>query len=436
MPAPVRRGDPWRVTVTLGARSQRPAALPRAARPRVTLSRAALPTAVLLAALWAGAPALGSAATTVSRAGAGSLAAAASPSPARAKRVKLFVVPRRKHGRKPVTLYGIAARTLGDGTRFMEIFRLNKGRLQPTGGRLRNPLVIRPGWILKLPRDARGPGVHLGVIPHVKPRPPAPKPVPSQSAAPPASPAPVQSPAPQPSAASTPSASFSPFQWSGTGSAFVLGGGVAVLALAGLASFAVKRRRAAAATASAGATSDGGTAAGAAAADPDFAAGPFPGTAAAPGRSAPFSSASGASGSGLGRRRPTRPKAAGQSGRPAPPLGGPTWPEPGTSDQTSTGTAGQAGEVAEAGGVAEPGSGQHETAELHAAVLSASAELGRVAAHIAENLSALAEPLTEPEPADEADQPGLSGSGQPQPGKREADSDWSFLSLTKSPADH
>lgn len=87
----------------------------------------------------------------------------------------------------------------------------------------------------------------------------------------------------------------------------------------------------------------------------------------------------------------------------------------------------------------EPGPSPYETAELHAAVLSASAELGRVAAHIAENLSALAEPLTEPEPAAGPDSPGPSspsGDGQPQPGKREADSDWSFLSLTQSPADH
>jgi len=86
--------------------------------------------------------------------------------------------------------------------------------------------------------------------------------------------------------------------------------------------------------------------------------------------------------------------------------------------------------------VAEPGSGQPDPAELHAAVLSASAELGRVAAHIAENLSALAEPVAEPKPAAEPDPPGPSGDGQPQTGKREADSDWSFLSLTQSPADH
>ncbi|MEP7025844.1 MAG: hypothetical protein ABJB47_19005, partial [Actinomycetota bacterium] len=210
-----------------------------------------LAAAGLLTMLWAGPAALASTATKDSRAGAGSLAAAASPSPAR---VKLYVVPRRRHG-KPVTLYGIAARTLGDGTRFMEIFRLNKGRLQPAGGRLKNPLVIHAGWVLELPKDAHGPGVHLGRLPHVTPRHRTPRhrrPV----ASPPPSPAPSHSPAPaQPPAASSfpapqqsqgpaqpsshvtgqPKASFSPFQWSSTGSAFVLGGGVLVLALAGLA---------------------------------------------------------------------------------------------------------------------------------------------------------------------------------------------------------
>jgi hypothetical protein len=430
MPVPVRRGDPGRVTVTLGKRSRRPAAL---------LSRAALPTAVLLAALWAGAPALGSPATTVSRAGAGSLAAAASPSPARAKRVKLFVVPRRKHGRKPVTLYGIAARTLGDGTRFMEIFRLNKGRLQPTGGRLRNPLVIRPGWILELPRDAHGRGVHLGRVPHVKPRPPAPKPVPSQPAAPVQS-APASPPATARSSASgTGSSSFSPFQWSSTGSAFVLGGGVLVLALAGLGITAAKRRRGR----RPGAVTAGGTARTGTGPSGPAPAGAAP-AAASPGtaafrRSAPFTSAPGIRGAGP-RRRPAHPEAAGPSGRPASPLGGPTWPEPDAIWPESAATWPEPGDDDRTGAgaevtteVTEPGTGQPAATELHAAVLSASAELGRVAAHIAENLSALAEPTAEPEPAAE---PQPSEADQQQPGKREADSDWSFLSLTKSPADH
>jgi hypothetical protein len=59
----------------------------------------------------------------------------------------------------------IAARTLGNGSRYREIFNLNKGRRQPNGGRLENPGVIEPGWVLKLPPDAAGPGVHFGTLP-------------------------------------------------------------------------------------------------------------------------------------------------------------------------------------------------------------------------------------------------------------------------------
>jgi hypothetical protein len=47
----------------------------------------------------------------------------------------------------------------------MEIFNLNKGRLQPNGGRLTSPQLIEPGWILRLPADAAGPGVHFGLLP-------------------------------------------------------------------------------------------------------------------------------------------------------------------------------------------------------------------------------------------------------------------------------
>jgi hypothetical protein len=80
--------------------------------------------------------------------------------------VKYFVVPR------PVkmpaeSLYEIAMHTLGDGARYPQIFALNKGRLQPGGGRLENPRVIEPGWILCLPADAVGPGVHFGPLPAV-----------------------------------------------------------------------------------------------------------------------------------------------------------------------------------------------------------------------------------------------------------------------------
>src|SRR4029077_11990341 len=45
--------------------------------------------------------------------------------------------------------------------RYREIFELNAGRLQPDGSRLTIASLIRPGWILRLPRDAHGPGIRV-----------------------------------------------------------------------------------------------------------------------------------------------------------------------------------------------------------------------------------------------------------------------------------
>jgi hypothetical protein len=56
-------------------------------------------------------------------------------------------------------LYQIAVDTLGDGNRYREIFALNGGREQPGGGRMTDPVTLRPGWVLVLPSDAHGPGV-------------------------------------------------------------------------------------------------------------------------------------------------------------------------------------------------------------------------------------------------------------------------------------
>ena len=84
--------------------------------------------------------------------------------PAAAAKVKYYVVPPPGRGSVP-TLYSIAAATLGNGSLFMEIFNLNKGRLQPNGQRLEDPHSVEPGWILLLPADASGPGVHVGPLP-------------------------------------------------------------------------------------------------------------------------------------------------------------------------------------------------------------------------------------------------------------------------------
>ncbi len=115
----------------------------------------------LLAVIWIGSPAGAAVADRTS-----------TPAP-----VKYFVVSAGGNG--PATLSEIAAQTLGQSSRFWQIYRLNKGRLQPNGGRLENPGVIEPGWVLELPPDASGPGVHFG---------PLPQPTPTASAAPPSRP--------------------------------------------------------------------------------------------------------------------------------------------------------------------------------------------------------------------------------------------------------
>jgi nucleoid-associated protein YgaU len=54
------------------------------------------------------------------------------------------------------SLWRIAERTLGDGRRWSEIYRLNAGRPQPEEARLTDPNTIVEGWTLLLPADATG----------------------------------------------------------------------------------------------------------------------------------------------------------------------------------------------------------------------------------------------------------------------------------------
>src|SRR5262249_38047321 len=84
----------------------------------------------------------------------------------RAEPVKYYVVASSFNG-QPEFLFEIAERFLGSGDRTMEIFNLNKGRLEPGGLRVENPTAIRPGWVLVLPNDAAGDGVHFGPLPAV-----------------------------------------------------------------------------------------------------------------------------------------------------------------------------------------------------------------------------------------------------------------------------
>ena len=54
------------------------------------------------------------------------------------------------------SLWRLAERHLGSGYRWREIFGLNEGVRQADGRSLRDPDVVRPGWVLTLPPDAVG----------------------------------------------------------------------------------------------------------------------------------------------------------------------------------------------------------------------------------------------------------------------------------------
>ena len=71
---------------------------------------------------------------------------------------KLYVVTP-PHGRYHESLWEIAQQHLGDGRRYKEIFELNKDRVQPDGSKLTIASLIRPGWVLRMPGDAFGPGI-------------------------------------------------------------------------------------------------------------------------------------------------------------------------------------------------------------------------------------------------------------------------------------
>ena len=79
--------------------------------------------------------------------------------------VQTFYEVRPPAGRHYDTLWDIADRYLGNGIRYKEIWELNKGLTQADGRVLRDADLIFPGWVLRLPDDAHGPG--LKVVAHV-----------------------------------------------------------------------------------------------------------------------------------------------------------------------------------------------------------------------------------------------------------------------------
>ncbi|GII03537.1 hypothetical protein [Planobispora takensis] len=74
------------------------------------------------------------------------------------KAKKVYVV-QPPHGRHHESLWEIAEKCLGDGRRYPEIYRLNQHKEQPDGSRLHMADLIRPGWVLDMPDDARN--IHI-----------------------------------------------------------------------------------------------------------------------------------------------------------------------------------------------------------------------------------------------------------------------------------
>jgi hypothetical protein len=94
----------------------------------------------------------------------GAPSADASPDGSAAPSVPYYVIGTTKKGETEY-LYLIAERFLGDGERAREIFELNKGRVQPDGGKLVDRAKVEVGWVLQLPEDAKGKAVQHGPLP-------------------------------------------------------------------------------------------------------------------------------------------------------------------------------------------------------------------------------------------------------------------------------
>jgi len=122
----------------------------------------ALAVTVLLTALWAGPAAVAATSGSAHRASI-PLTAGPGAGPFRSS-VKYYIVPPAPNGQK-VFHFEIAAKILGNGDSYKEIFSLKKGRLQPDGGRLESPSAVDPGWMMILPADAHGLGVYSGPLP-------------------------------------------------------------------------------------------------------------------------------------------------------------------------------------------------------------------------------------------------------------------------------
>ncbi|MFI6320558.1 BTAD domain-containing putative transcriptional regulator [Nonomuraea sp. NPDC050556] len=75
------------------------------------------------------------------------------------KKVKKVYSVQPPEGRHHESLWEIAEKCLGEGRRYKEIYELNKHKVQPDGTKLHIASLIRPGWVLEMPDDARN--VHI-----------------------------------------------------------------------------------------------------------------------------------------------------------------------------------------------------------------------------------------------------------------------------------
>lgn len=78
-----------------------------------------------------------------------------------AEGITTFYEVKPPEGRNYDTMWDIAERYLGSGVRYKEVWELNKHLKQADGRSLQHADLIHPGWVLKLPNDARGPGLRV-----------------------------------------------------------------------------------------------------------------------------------------------------------------------------------------------------------------------------------------------------------------------------------
>jgi hypothetical protein len=96
----------------------------------------------------------------------------------------LYYVVRKAPDGKPEKLNDIAERFLADRDRWPEIAELTEGHRQPDGKYMTDPRTLRPGWVLKMPKDATGKGLEFGPLPGFGPPSAEPSPTVSPSAGP------------------------------------------------------------------------------------------------------------------------------------------------------------------------------------------------------------------------------------------------------------